>query len=236
MSKTEDNTPIDNELKAYLAGEDGVSATYRQAGAEEPPAELDQLILAAARDAIQKNKPRTTTNSRQRFSLAASFMVGVLVTSMYFNQEGEFPRTATTSAPLEERIISQSVEQPAPVFAPAAPAVTAGDTQPEPLTQELSEQAIRLGEQVARSVAPAELERLEAAQSKAEFDTALADNAGPAQTQSSTPDVNSEVRENAGPAAEAEVGETAGLAPPSTESTAANVAGGQLEEITVTGA
>src|SRR5688572_27020257 len=153
MSKFDDNTPIDNELKAYLAGEDGVSATYRQLGAEEPPAELDQLILAAARNAVQKDKPRTTTNSRQRFSLAASFMVGVLVTSMYFNREGEFAETAVTSAAPRGQTISQSVEQtapaPAPAFAPAAPApvVIAGDAQPEPLTQEVFQQAVSLGEQ-----------------------------------------------------------------------------------------
>jgi hypothetical protein len=165
MSKTEDNTPLDGELKAYLAGEDGVSAAYRQAGAEEPPAELDRLILAAARDAVQKDIPRATATSRQKFSLAASFMVGVLVTSLYFNRE-DFTGSAVTSAELEEQaIIYQSVEQTAPAPAPATQAI-AGDVQLEPLIQAAPQATGQLTDQLTSAIAPPE--RQETSQSKAE--------------------------------------------------------------------
>jgi hypothetical protein len=79
------------------------------------------------------------------------------------------------------------------------------------------------------------MERQEATQSKAEAPTVVADNSSAAQTQSNTADANPEARENVGPAAEAEVDVTAGLAPPSSEGAGADIAEAQLEEIMVTG-
>jgi hypothetical protein len=246
MSNTEDNTPIDNELKVYLAGEDGVSAAYRETGAEEPPAELDRLILAAAHSAVNNtvnpHVPRKLASLQQKLPIAASFMVGVLITSMYFRQTDDRAGNSVTSDAVQERLVSQSVEQPAPApapapaFAPAAPPVTIEqEAQPEPLERVAPQQAEQIAQQAARSTSAADTqETSEVNKTAASQDLSVVDNATAAQDNAA--DAGATARGNV-----TRIATTAESIPPALPAnfnetpTESDTAGQELEEIMVTG-
>ncbi|MES2624964.1 MAG: hypothetical protein V4628_06785 [Pseudomonadota bacterium] len=181
MSNSDDKTPIDSELKAYLAGEDGVSATYRQASTEEPPVELDRVILAAAHAAVQtsvgkkntaqqiekqKGAPAKENKLRQRLSIAASFMVGVLVTSMYFDQQNEITTSAMFSDAVQEGFVAPAAQLPAPPIAVATDATSTAAPAPAAAAAiaELDDQA----DVVARNEAAAERQSVQQAAQSAE--------------------------------------------------------------------
>lgn len=233
MSKTDDNTPIDNELKAYLAGQDGVSAAYRQTGEEEPPADLDNLILAAARHAVEKDTSRKTDNLRQKFPLAASFMVGVLVTAMYFNQGNEIAGTVTSSGVVQEQLISESVQQPAPVFAPAAPPVATGqESDTEVLERDALQQAGQFTQQATRAVAIAPQDTPAPVQNKTESSQA---SAKATETQSIAADANADVQDSAIQGAAPAANTALPLASSEVARAESDSTGTQLEEIAITG-
>ena len=231
MSNPEDNNPVDNELKAYLAGEDGVSAAYRQAGSEEPPAELDMFILAAARNAVQQDGRGKPRQLRRHLPMAASFMVGVLVTSMYFNESGDNAGITGVADTSEQQLITQVINRDAPALAPAAPpAATAPDPRAAELERNVAQQPAQFTQQAARDVlvvaeAPA------AAQSKAQSsdEAARIDNAFEAQIEADAA-TQETARQVASTAAAPQVaGNT------SDTRAEADAAGTQLEEISITG-
>lgn len=84
---THDEHDNDSSLKSYLEGKDGVSATYRKVAGEMPPAELDALILQAAAGAVAKPAAQPGASRRQQYAMAASLGLGVLLTSLYYEQQ-----------------------------------------------------------------------------------------------------------------------------------------------------
>jgi hypothetical protein len=82
MSRDDDQT--DNELKTYLDGRDGVSATYRKTAREEPPKGLDRSILRAARADARPGTGRGRQSLARPYMLAASVMIAVLAGILYF--------------------------------------------------------------------------------------------------------------------------------------------------------
>jgi hypothetical protein len=81
--------PRDHELEEHLAGRSEVSRLYRQAGADEPPPELDSKIKAAARRALATRRPRWMLP----LSAAAVVMLSVGVL-LRMQQEGVTPMPA----------------------------------------------------------------------------------------------------------------------------------------------
>lgn len=70
-----------------------VSRRYRNLGAEEPPRELDQAILSAARRAVDKpHAPLVTPSGRHRwyFSLGAAAVI-VLTVAVTYHMQQEVP-------------------------------------------------------------------------------------------------------------------------------------------------
>lgn len=100
---TQDEHDNDSTLKSYLEGKDGVSATYRKVAGEEPPAEIDALILQAAAGAVAKPATQPGASRRQQYAMAASLGLGVLLTSLYYEQQ-----VPQDTGPL---IITASVDQ-----------------------------------------------------------------------------------------------------------------------------
>jgi hypothetical protein len=86
-----DDHHSDQDLKAYLDGSDGVSAAYRKTARDEPSAALDRAILDAAREEVVAKEPaiggREIPHMYGTAALAASVMVGILATSLYFNPQ-----------------------------------------------------------------------------------------------------------------------------------------------------
>ncbi|NIO40200.1 MAG: hypothetical protein GTO41_08400, partial [Burkholderiales bacterium] len=50
----------DEELQAFLSRESGLSRRYRESGDEQPPAHVDDAILAASRWAVGADRNRRT--------------------------------------------------------------------------------------------------------------------------------------------------------------------------------
>lgn len=143
-----------------------VSRRYRELGAEEPPRELDQTILAAAhRAAAKPHAPLVTPAGRHRwyFALgaAAVLMLAVAVTVHMERRQPDFealppapatpePRQSTEERRREESKSGSDVPRAAPAPKPAAPAAA-------PVTKEqrqaIEESATR---NAARDAAPAE--------------------------------------------------------------------------------
>ncbi len=143
--KKSDDKHSDKDLKAYLDGTDGVSAAYRKTARDEPSAALDRAILdAARREVVSKELEiggRQMPHMYGTAALAASVMVGILATSLYFNpQQVVVPVSVPASAesvvldePRAERLEQQRNADQAGVpdtrafqvrqIAPAAPAV-----------------------------------------------------------------------------------------------------------------
>ena len=225
MSNPEDNNPVDNELKAYLAGEDGVSAAYRQAGSEEPPAELDMFILAAARSAVQQDGRGKPRQLRRHLPMAASFMVGVLVTSMYFNEGGDNVGIAGAPDTSEQQLTTRVVNLDAPALAPAAPPAGAAELernvaqQPAQFTQRAARDELVVAEAPAAAQSKAQSSD-EAARIDYAFDAQIAADAATEET----------ARQVASTAAAPQVaGNT------SDTLAEADAASTQLEEISITG-
>lgn len=148
MKEPDDKGTLDAQLKPYLDGQDGVSAAYRQASEEQPPAGLDALILSAAREAVKQSAP----GSKRRwggYRVAASFMVGVLATSLYFNwQEGvDLADAPVASTQLSPRAAESSGSD-------GASAREAPQLIPEAVVQEVSTANRRIAAQ-GTTVAPA---------------------------------------------------------------------------------
>lgn len=76
MSGPEHLPPDDHELEDFLAGRGPHAARYRAAASERPPAALDALVLAQARDSLP---PRRGGLQRWRLplSLAATLVLGI---------------------------------------------------------------------------------------------------------------------------------------------------------------
>ncbi len=114
MTKSDDKHN-DRDLKAYLDGSDGVSAAYRKAARDEPPAALDRAILDAAREEVVAKEPaiggREIPHMYGTAALAASVMVGILATSLYFNpQEIAVPVSAPAAG---QRVVLDEVRSAA---------------------------------------------------------------------------------------------------------------------------
>jgi hypothetical protein len=101
MQMKDNGQDNDKALKAYLEGSDGVSAAYRQLGAEEPPAGLDAAIRRAAAQAVAMQPAAAgapgkspepvnnrTSNMPGLLSLAASLVAGVLIGVVVMDQGG----------------------------------------------------------------------------------------------------------------------------------------------------
>lgn len=127
-----------------------VSQRYRELGAEEPPRELDQAILAAAhRAADRPHAPLVTPAGRHRwyFSLGAAAVV-VLAVAVTWHVEREQPDPET--AVLKEEI---PLKSPPPASAPK-PAVPTFTPEPKPRLQQTPREPARDAVPVAS--APAE--------------------------------------------------------------------------------
>lgn len=120
MKEPDDKGAVDAELKPYLDGQDRVSAAWRNASAEQPPAGLDALILSAARAAVHERTPVASQNKLGGYRLAASFIVGVLVTSLYFSRQDDLgvKELPVASAPLSPRVVETAGPEPRPEETP----------------------------------------------------------------------------------------------------------------------
>jgi len=136
----------DSNLKSYLEGKDGVSATYRKVAGELPPAELDALILQAAAGAVAKPASHPGASRRQQYAMAASLCLGVLLTSLYYEQQvpqdtGPLIITASvdqrqigeldfvTPKAADGGVAQEDIARAENFLAPAAPATTAVSSQ-----------------------------------------------------------------------------------------------------------
>src|SRR2546428_12479398 len=121
-----------------------VSQRYRGLGAEEPPRELDQAILAAAhRAAGRPHAPLVTPAGRHRwyFSLgAAAVMVLAVAVTWHLEREQPDPETAVLKeeVPLKSPAASEPAKpaSPPPAASAAKPAVPPFTPQPEARVQQ----------------------------------------------------------------------------------------------------
>jgi hypothetical protein len=116
MNSTDDKHS-DKDLKAYLDGRDGVSAAYRKAAREEPPAALDAAILKAARAEVglASAKPE----KRRVYALAASVMVAAVAASLYFRLPEDAGPIAANAEQASTRNFDRALDQDAGAPAPA---------------------------------------------------------------------------------------------------------------------
>jgi hypothetical protein len=132
-----------------------VSQRYRELGAEEPPRELDQAILAAAhRAADRPHAPLVTPAGRHRwyFSLGAAAVV-VLAVAVTWHVEREQP-DPETAVPKEEIPLKSPPAASAPK--PAVPTFT---PEPKPRLQQTPPAESRIRENAAGDVARADAQR-----------------------------------------------------------------------------
>lgn len=104
---THDEHDNDGNLKPYLEGRDGVSATYRKLTGEQPPAELDALILQAAAGAVAKPAPRLGAGPRHYYAMAASLCLGVLLSSLYYEQQVPDTGPLIVTASVDQRQVRE---------------------------------------------------------------------------------------------------------------------------------
>lgn len=90
MSRDEDTEMTEKELQDYVEGKDAVSAAYQALGKEQPSPELDAGILQKARDSVKEKTHPEKVFPYQRYSIAASVFLSVIVVSLYLNNEAEF--------------------------------------------------------------------------------------------------------------------------------------------------
>ncbi|HEX6827463.1 MAG TPA: hypothetical protein VF104_00635 [Burkholderiales bacterium] len=126
----------DRELDDFLRGGSRLSAAYREAGSDEPGADLDEVLLEKARREMHLGpkvawSPFTSAWSRP-LRLAAVLVVSVTVTLILYEQVGEplpVPAKPAVDVPL-----AGSRQAPKPVEPPvrAAPAPKATAPVPTP--------------------------------------------------------------------------------------------------------
>ncbi len=108
------NEHDDKALDDYLAGDSALSASYREAGDEGPPAALDAAILGQARRAIGRDAPAARpARSRSWFVPLSTAAVVVLAAALVF--EITMPGM---NEPVPER---KAATETAPPQAPATP-------------------------------------------------------------------------------------------------------------------
>ena len=107
--------PDDRELDKYLKGDSRLSRLYKEASREQPPPELDDAILAAAKREVRA-KPGLS-KLLAPVALAASLILGVNLAWNVHNA-APVPAPETTAAPGAPRALP-----PAPAPAEAGPAI-----------------------------------------------------------------------------------------------------------------
>jgi hypothetical protein len=102
----------------------GVSQRYRDLGAEEPPRELDQTILAAARRAAQEpHAPLVTPAGKHRwyFALgAAAILLLAVGITLHLERDRPDPETMPGYRAQEERSAAPTAASPPPSSADTA--------------------------------------------------------------------------------------------------------------------
>lgn len=97
MSNKDDVTAGDKELQSFLDGKDGVAAAYHELAVEEPPRELDALILRAAHQGSSKQQAKGRP-WQAMLSLAASLVVGMMIGSVFLGNLNLQETTVSTAA------------------------------------------------------------------------------------------------------------------------------------------
>lgn len=151
------NSPDDKDVDDLLAGTSDLSRRYHASAAsgsdEEPPAELDQAILAKARAAVQSTQGNVAplpVRSRAKWAVPFALAASVLLTFAVFregNQQVGVNGDVTTGVLTEQSVAPPS----APVVADTAPAPTQ-EERAEPATADRDQVARRSAQ--ARSVEP----------------------------------------------------------------------------------
>lgn len=117
----------DDELEEYLGGRSKLSRAWRDAGDEEPDADLDEVIVEAARRKVRRG-PRVAYSPFSRswrvpLALAAVLVVSLTVTLVMHEESGE-PPPVPVNGPTA-----------APQAAPGAPSVAAPASGEKPMEQ-----------------------------------------------------------------------------------------------------
>ncbi|HET9702342.1 MAG TPA: hypothetical protein VFP70_15620 [Burkholderiales bacterium] len=113
----------DRELDDYLRGTSRLSAAYRASRAEEPPAEVDEVLLERSRRELRLG-PKVAWSPFIRswsvpLALAAVLVVSVSVTLVMYQETGELlPAPAMTQAPPSAAAPAQIPAAPAPIPEP----------------------------------------------------------------------------------------------------------------------
>lgn len=91
-------TPDDRELDQYLKGGSPLSRLYREASREQPPPELDEAILAAAKREVRARPDLSKLLAP--VALAASLILGVNL-AWNVHKAAPVPAVDTTAAPVQ---------------------------------------------------------------------------------------------------------------------------------------
>jgi hypothetical protein len=141
--------PDGPQLEEYLRGGSAVSQQYRQLRSAEVPAQIDQLVLRQAHEAVksrpQKSQPEQSRNANSRqwlrwsgpLALAASavLIVSIVIESGVTEKEVMLPVPA--SVPVEARQSSGLVENTLPADVAATEETTVKAVAPEAARQAL---------------------------------------------------------------------------------------------------
>ena len=102
----------DNELEAYMQGNDGLSGEYRKAAIESPPAQLDVAILAASRKAVGSKPVGAGASFSRHWHVPASIAaVIVLSVLLVFNIPDDTMRMSyDPGSEIEYRVQEQSID------------------------------------------------------------------------------------------------------------------------------
>ena len=139
--------PSDDEIEAYLRGNDALSKAYRAAKREQPPREVDEAVLAFAQQTV---RPRRSLRRRWQapIALAAVLVLGLgLVLNLWREPEARVPAPAkpvAAPAPVAESAIVDE-----PVVADAAAAAAQEKLAQKQQRKQAQEQARQSAEQRA---------------------------------------------------------------------------------------
>lgn len=115
--------PHDVQLDEYLKGNSALTRAYREAATDEPPRELDALILDEAARAVKRRGGFSPFGARWSMPLAAAAMVVLSVGLVLFmSQQGLGPDSAEVPAPPESAPAAKPQASEAP-RSPSAPAM-----------------------------------------------------------------------------------------------------------------
>jgi hypothetical protein len=139
--------PIDSKtLEEYLKGNSDLSQRYRELGSDAVPPELDQRVLAAARDAVANEGARRSRSWLRWSAPVALAASAVLVVTVVLEGGLQDQKLATLpQAPAETQ------EAPA-AAAPAAAPPTSDDKARDATERKLADE-LRKGQSVAQDVA-----------------------------------------------------------------------------------